>query len=156
MSSTTKPPSQCNCVYPSDCVDLHPGRYLVAAYWLSVDDPGPVATGDLSDRLGVSPASVTEMVERLADADLVDHEKHRGTELTDRGEGIARELAWRQCTVRMFFDTELGTELGPEEGYRIGYRIPESGVRRLQELVEPLEDACCNQTDDGTCMYGTA
>jgi DtxR family transcriptional regulator, Mn-dependent transcriptional regulator len=66
--------------------------YAKAVYMLSRRDPGPVGTGALAARLGVSPGTVTAMLKRMAELDLVEHEPYRGVTLTDAGERLALEV----------------------------------------------------------------
>jgi Mn-dependent DtxR family transcriptional regulator len=134
--------ARCDCARPNTCVDRHRGRYLTAVLLVTLDRDGRVRTGEVSDRLGVSPASVTEMFERLATDGLVDYEKHRGVELTRRGTEIARELIRRQCVVRTFFDAELDVSLPVETGYRMGYVLSDVGIERLRERAGPRFDDC--------------
>lgn len=143
MAATTPTGTRCGCTHPVNCVDRRAGRYLTAVYWLADRDHERVNTGAVSDRLGVTPASVTEMFERLAADGLFDYEQHAGVALTDRGARIASELAWRQCVVRTFFATELDLEFGAQQGYRFGYALPGDGVEELRTLVDHAADHCC-------------
>ncbi|WP_435146361.1 metal-dependent transcriptional regulator [Halobaculum sp. P14] len=125
----------CAATHPDHCVDRHPGRYLVAVYRLGVGADHSVTTGDVSDALGVQPASVTEMLNRLDSEGLVAYEKYRGARLTGRGETVARELAWRQWSVRVFFAERLDLTLDDRTAYRIGYTLPKQGLDRLTDLA---------------------
>jgi len=145
----------CTATHPDHCVDRGPGRYLAAIYWVVGGADRRARPGAIGDRLGVEPASVTEMFVRLDDAGLVDYEKQRGVELTERGGTVARELAWRQCAVRAFFGARLDAELDAGTAYRIGYTLPEQGIERLSELVgHRAETACCGSGADGDCFFG--
>ncbi|MFQ5854346.1 MAG: metal-dependent transcriptional regulator [Anaerolineae bacterium] len=50
-----------------------------------------VTTSAIAERLQVSPASVTNMVKRLADMNLLAHEPYRGVALTEAGKKMALE-----------------------------------------------------------------
>lgn len=147
MAATTLTATRCGCSHPGDCVDRRAGRYLTAVYWLADGGRERVSTGAVSDRLGVAPASVTGMFERLAAQALVDYEPHDGVALTERGATVASELAWRQCVVRAFFAAELGLEYGAEDGYRFGYALPGDGVESLRALVDHAPEYCCRDGD---------
>lgn len=146
----------CSCVRPTACVDRQEGRYLVVVRRTGADRDGRVRTGEVSDRLGVSPASVTEMFERLAADGLVEYQKQKGVTLTSRGMEVALELALRQCTVQTFFRRQMGFDLSADAGYQIGYLLPEQGIERLQELVERSPDECCwpVNAEAGQCPFG--
>lgn len=111
-------------------------RYLLAISVLSGSGADRIATGELHERLGVTPASVTEMLTELDERGLVDHEKYGGARLTDRGEALAVQAGRRFCVVATFFDTLLDTTLDDETAFRIGFVLPERGVLRLRGLTD--------------------
>lgn len=139
----------CSATHPNECVDRQEGRYLAAVYRLRSGPDDPVRTGEVSDTLDVRPPSVTEMFARLADDGLVDYETYRGVRLTTRGETVARELAWRECTVRTFFASHLDVVLDSRTAYRIGYALPKGGVARITDLVDRQEVRCGKAVPDG-------
>lgn len=147
MAAGPETATTCDCRHPETCVDPQVGRYLVAIYRTALDGDGTVRTGEVSERVDVSPATVTETFERLADDGLVDYEKHRGVELTERGVVVASDLARRACTVRRFFESELGVAIPQTTSYRIGYVLPEEGIERLGDLVGSAADRCCHEEE---------
>lgn len=147
MAASTTTATRCGCTDPADCVDRRVGRYLTAVHWLA-GERDRVRTGAVSDHLDVTPATVTEMFERLADAGLVDYQKRAGVTPTDRGAAVASELAWRQCVVRSFAETVLGVDVGAGDGYRFGYVLPAGGVEELCDLVDDRE-GCCDRDETG-------
>ncbi len=68
--------------------------YLKAIYGLGRSGD-PVPTGALAEALAVAPASVSGMVRRLAETDLIDHEPYRGVQLTDAGRLAALRIIRR-------------------------------------------------------------
>ena len=79
---------------------------LKAIYRLSRD--GDAHTGDLAERLGVTPGTVTATIKRLADRDIVDHKPYRGVELTQRGRQAAIASIRRHRIVERFLADMLG------------------------------------------------
>ncbi|WP_209543258.1 metal-dependent transcriptional regulator [Halorubrum trapanicum] len=148
MAATTSPAPRCRCRRPHARVDRDRARYLAAIDRLAADPDDRVRTGAVSDRLGVSPASVTEMFGRLDAAGLVDHEKRAGARLTERGERIAAELAWRRCVVRTFFSAELDFGLPEGTGFRIGFALPREGVERLSAITDASPGDPCRSSGD--------
>ena len=65
-------------------------------------------TGDLADRLGLSPSTITTAIKRLADRGLVDHTPYKGVELTDTGSRIAVATIRRHRIVERFLADMLG------------------------------------------------
>lgn len=126
----------CCPTYPADCIARQPGRYLLAVHRLTTDRDHRASTAEVSDALGVEAPSTTEMLGKLENRGLVDHENYRGTTLTDRGETVAEELRWRQRSVRAFFVSRIDLLLEWETAYRIGYVLPRDAVERLGVLAE--------------------
>lgn len=119
------------------------GWYLTAVYWLGVDTDGTVRTGELAERLAVSPASVTEMATKLADGPLLSYQRYDGVELTRRGSAVAESLARRQCVVSSYFELILSYTIDPHTAYRIGHILPTDGISQLERAIEqPRTDVC--------------
>ena len=61
-------------------------EYLEMMYEFHESDAGGVVrTGDLASKLGVSPASATEMVQRLATRGYLEYIPYKGARLTAQG-----------------------------------------------------------------------
>ncbi len=61
-------------------------EYLEMMYEFHEDEPGAmVRTGDLASKLEVSPASATEMVQRLASRGYLEYIPYKGVRLTETG-----------------------------------------------------------------------
>lgn len=118
-------------------IERSEARYLFAISALSESGSDRIATGELCDYLDVAAASVTEMVSKLGDRGLVEYEKYRGVTLTERGETLAAGVSRRFCIVSTFFDSTLDTTLDEETAFDIGFTLPEDGLFRLHELVDP-------------------
>jgi DtxR family Mn-dependent transcriptional regulator len=82
--------------------------YAKAIYALSSKRPGPVANGELAERLGVAPATATSMLKRLADLGLVDYLPYKGATLTPAGEKVALEVIRHHRLIEAFLSEALG------------------------------------------------
>jgi DtxR family Mn-dependent transcriptional regulator len=80
---------------------------LKAIYRLTRDDGG-AHTGDLADRLHVSPGTATATIKRLADRGLADHRPYRGVVLTLVGRRAAVAAIRRHRIVERFLSDMLG------------------------------------------------
>ena len=80
---------------------------LKAVYRLTKGDDA-AHTGDLAERLEVSPSTVTTTVKRLADRGLVEHELYRGVRLTADGRRAAVGAIRRHRIVERFLADMLG------------------------------------------------
>ena len=53
-------------------------QYLKAIYLVQDREDGPASTGAVAEMLDVSPASANEMIGKLEDQGLAEHEKYEG------------------------------------------------------------------------------
>ena len=61
-------------------------EYLETMYeFYEQDENARVRTGVLAERMGVSPASATEMIQRLSSKGYIDYERYKGAKLTVQG-----------------------------------------------------------------------
>src|SRR4029078_1329841 len=65
--------------------------YMKQIYLLERRD-GKATTSALADAMGVSAASATSMVKKLAGLGFVEHSKYHGVTLTPEGEKVALEV----------------------------------------------------------------
>ena len=83
--------------------------YAKAIYALQSRAGGePVSTNDLAERLGVTPASASAMVKKLAELGLADHVRYRGVSLTDEGERLALEVLRHHRLLELYLAEHLG------------------------------------------------
>ena len=64
-------------------------NYLKAIFTLGKRTDKAVNTNQLAKRLKTKASSITDMVKKLSDKDLVDYEKYKGASLTKNGEKVA-------------------------------------------------------------------
>jgi len=109
------------------------------------EDGTPASTNDLAARLGVKPASVTGMVQKLASADppLVDYHKHQGVTLTPEGEQAALEVLRHHRLLESWLVQSLGYSWDEvhEEACRLEHVISEDFEARMAAaLGNPTHD----------------
>jgi DtxR family transcriptional regulator, Mn-dependent transcriptional regulator len=76
--------------------------YAKAIYVLETRGDEPVSTNALAERLGVTPGSVSAMIKKLDDADLVTHTPYRGVRLTAAGRRTALEVIRHHRLLELF------------------------------------------------------
>jgi DtxR family Mn-dependent transcriptional regulator len=81
--------------------------YLKAIYRLSERDL-EVTPQQIANELSVSGASVTNMVKRLDDLNLVDYSRYKGVTLTDPGRKIALEVIRHHRLLELYLSESLG------------------------------------------------
>lgn len=111
------------------------GDYLKAVWGLV--GPGVAAPKDLSSRLSVSSASVTEMLGRLQELGLVEYERYRGASLTDKGQAEALRLVRRHRLIEAFLLDHLGYswEEVHEEAERLEHTVSDKFTERVAQLL---------------------
>jgi DtxR family transcriptional regulator, Mn-dependent transcriptional regulator len=77
-------------------------NYAKALYELQGKDRRPVGTKAVAERLGVTPASASGMLKRLADEGVVEYEPYHGARLTPNGERIALEMIRHHRLLELF------------------------------------------------------
>jgi DtxR family Mn-dependent transcriptional regulator len=80
--------------------------YIKAIYHLSQKHQEAL-TNDIAERLDTKPASVSDMLKKLADKKVVNYVKYRGVTLTDEGMKIALSLVRRHRLWEVFLVDKL-------------------------------------------------
>ena len=104
---------------------------------------GSVSTQALAGRLGVRPASVTGMVQRLAQLGLVEHRRYRGVRLTPTGGRVALEMLRHHRLLETFLATTLGYSWDEvhDEAERLEHVISERFEERIAKVLgHPTHD----------------
>ncbi|MFP4623339.1 MAG: metal-dependent transcriptional regulator [Gemmatimonadota bacterium] len=116
--------------------------YLKAIYQLARGD-APVATSAIADRLGVAPGSVTGMLKRLCQQDLVEHERYQGARLTARGQREAIRMIRRHRVLELFLVEVLGYTWDQvhAEAERLEHAASDALVNRMAAVLgDPESD----------------
>ena len=116
--------------------------YLKAIYELERNG-APAGTNDIAARLGIAPASVTGMVQRLARLGLVTTERYRGARLTDAGRAAALQLIRRHRIIESYLVERLGFTVDDvhDEAERLEHAASDLLVERMAAAIgNPTED----------------
>jgi DtxR family Mn-dependent transcriptional regulator len=131
--------------------------YLKAIYALSGDEHRRVGSSELAQRLAVAPASVTNMLQKLAAATrpLIDYERGKGVRLSAAGRRRALEIVRHHRLIEMFLYEVLGYPIDElhDEAERLEHFISESFEARVAaRLNNPTHDphGHCIPALDGT------
>ena len=98
--------------------------YAKAIYAISADRGGGelVQNGEVAERLRVTPATATSMLQRLAELGLVDYVPYKGVRLTEAGEKVALEVIRHHRLIEAYLAEALG--------------MPEDRVHEEAEVLE--------------------
>jgi DtxR family Mn-dependent transcriptional regulator len=77
-------------------------NYAKALYELQARGGSAVGTTAVAERLGVTPASASGMLKRLADEGVVDYAPYHGARLTPEGKRIALEMIRHHRLIELF------------------------------------------------------
>lgn len=120
-----------------------------------IEAKGYARAVDISKNLGISQASVTNMLRKLDAEGLVNHEKYRGTVLTEHGHVIAKAIIERHETLTRFlrlFSIDEETIYRDVEGMEHHVSRPTLAViRAMADLLEAdpaLLDKARQQIDE--------
>lgn len=113
--------------------------YLKSIYKLVVRH-GRATTTQIAARLNVSPASVTSMVQKMAQADppLLNYQKHQGVTLTPAGEKAALTVIRQHRLLELFLQQKVGYSWDEvhEEAERLEHVISPEMVKRMAAILD--------------------
>jgi len=125
--------------------------YLREIYKLGLDG-GRVTVTALAKRLGVSPASASAMVKKLAALDLAEHQPYHGIEQTAAGEKVALEVIRHHRLLELYLAETLGVDVDNvhNEAERLEHALSEELEERIDRALgfpthdphgDPIPDA---------------
>lgn len=110
--------------------------YLKAIYRIEQDGLA-VTTTRLSEILELSGASVSNMVKRLNDLNLLVHNPYRGVTLTDAGNAVALEVIRHHRLLELFLSQALGFDIDQvhQEADRLEHHVSEEFESRMEKAL---------------------
>jgi len=115
--------------------------YLKAIYEIKQREGEPVSTSAVAELLDVTPPTVTSMMEKFEERELVEREKYSGVTLTAEGETVALEVLRHHRLLETYLAEQLGydwTEVH-EEADRLEHHISEEFENRVAEMLDDPE-----------------
>lgn len=84
-------------------------EYLETIY--RMEEEGNVArTGEIAKHLGINPPAVTDMLQKLEKAGLVQYEPYKGVMLTDAGRAVGKQQLERHRVMQAFLQQVCGMD----------------------------------------------
>ena len=106
-----------------------------------IEQKGYARVVDIASSLKVKQASVTSMVQKLAEAGYLKYEKYRGLILTEKGRDVARTIQNRHATLSRFFSLfGLDSETQHEDIEGIEHHLSADTVEILSDLAQFFEE----------------
>jgi Mn-dependent DtxR family transcriptional regulator len=104
-----------------------------------------VHTKDIASALDISPASVTEIFQKLSNEGYINYEKYSGVILTEKGRKIGIDTKKKHDTLKSFLIL-LGVDdkIADEDACKIEHNVNPETMRKLRKFVKfaKLEDGC--------------
>jgi len=118
-------------------------NYLKTIYYLATRLEGEVSTNALAEMTATKAASVTDMLRKLSEKQLIHYKKYQGVRLTEEGERLALQIIRRHRLWEVFLVEKLG--FGWDEVHEIAEELEHI---RSDELVTRLDDYLGNPQFD--------
>ena len=133
--------------------------YLKAIYKLQTGE-GRLSISALAREQGVSAASASAMVKKLAALELLEHEPYRGFRLTSDGEKVALEVIRHHRLLELYLAKTLGLHVDDvhDEADRLEHVISEELEERIDRALgypthdphgDPIPNAALEWPDAG-------
>lgn len=112
-------------------------NYLKAIFHLSQEGVQRVYTSDLALKLGISPASVTDMLKKLHEKQWIEYEKSRGFLLTKTGTSLALQVIRKHRLWELFLVQHLHFKWDEvhEVAEQLEHIHSEKLIQRLDEVL---------------------
>lgn len=109
-------------------------NYLKAIYKWELINKSSVSTNQIADELQTKPASVSDMIKKLADKELCEYKKYKGVFLTSVGKKMAISIVRKHRLWEFFLHEKLG--FGWEKVHPIAEQLEHI---HSEELIERLD-----------------
>lgn len=109
----------------------------------SANDGAVVGTNEIAEALGFAPPSVSGMIRRLADLELIEYERYRGVRLTRAGRRAALRTIRRHRVIEAYLTIALGyaDDEVHDEAERIEHAASDHLIDRMAAAIgDPTVD----------------
>ncbi len=118
-------------------------NYLKAIYHLTTSNNTDVSTNAIAETMDTKASSVTDMLKKLAEKDLVNYKKYQGVSLTQKG-GLAAKMIVRKHRLWEVFLVEK-LDFSWDEVHDIAEQLEHI---KSEKLINKLDDFLGNPTED--------
>jgi DtxR family Mn-dependent transcriptional regulator len=118
-------------------------NYLKSIYHLTTSHDGEVSTNAIAEMMETKASSVTDMLKKLAEKDLVNYKKYQGVSLTDAGKLSAKMIVRKHRLWEVFLVEKL--DFSWDEVHDIAEQLEHI---KSEKLINKLDDFLGNPTED--------
>lgn len=129
-------------------VTVNEGKYLKLIYRKQQEESSKVGTTLIARTTRVQPATVTEMLQRLAEKRLLRYKRYYGVELTEAGITEAQKLLRKHRLLETLFVNALSYEVQKacEEASKLDHYASEKLVNTICRNYGHPDTCPCNKT----------
>jgi len=118
-------------------------NYLKTIYHLTIVSDAEVSTNAIAEMMETKASSVTDMLKKLADKDLVNYIKYQGVSLTNKGKLTAKMIVRKHRLWEVFLVEKLNFSW--DEVHDIAEQLEHI---KSEKLINKLDDFLGNPTED--------
>jgi len=118
-------------------------NYLKTIYHLTNLSDSEVSTNAIAEMMETKASSVTDMLRKLSEKDLVNYKKYQGVSLTEKGKLIAKMIVRKHRLWEVFLVEKL--DFSWDEVHDIAEQLEHI---KSEQLVNKLDDFLGNPTED--------
>ncbi|NNF19359.1 MAG: metal-dependent transcriptional regulator [Flavobacteriaceae bacterium] len=111
-------------------------NYLKAIFHLSRQGTGTISTNAIAEQMDTKPSSVTDMLKRLSDKDLVNYKKYQGVSLTETGRYSALAIIRKHRLWEVFLVEKL--DFTWDEVHEIAEQLEHINSEKLIDRLDTL------------------
>jgi len=118
-------------------------NYLKAIYHLTANLDSEVSTNAIAEVMETKASSVTDMLKKLAEKDLVNYKKYQGVSLTENGKLAAKMIVRKHRLWEVFLVEKL--DFSWDEVHDVAEQLEHI---KSEKLINKLDDFLGNPTED--------
>ena len=118
-------------------------NYLKAIYHLTANLDGEVSTNAIAVMMETKASSVTDMLKKLSDKDLLNYKKYQGVSLTENGKLAAKMIIRKHRLWEVFLVEKL--DFSWDEVHDVAEQLEHI---KSEKLINKLDDFLGNPTED--------
>ena len=140
-------------------ITVNEGKYLKLIYRKQCEELSRVKTTLIARSAGVRPATVTEMLQKLAEKGLLRYRRYYGVRLTEEGIAEARKLLRKHRLLEVLFVRFLNynVQKACDEASKLDYHSSVNLINAICQTYEHPDNCPCNKEifRDKDCMRKT-
>jgi len=118
-------------------------NYLKTIYHLTAISDGEVSTNAIAEKMETKASSVTDMLRKLAEKNLVNYKKYQGVSLTEKGNLSAKMIVRKHRLWEVFLVEKL--DFSWDEVHDVAEQLEHI---KSEQLINKLDDFLGNPTED--------